>query len=116
MPAVEGAAALPQQSLHDSRLVYAVEDERLRAIPVTTHGTRRNCRGGLDVLVSSQALRDGAEVLISDMPQARQGLLVNATRPQPARSDRSVQLIQLYGGPTGVRHNAAQGCVLAMRA
>ncbi|MEQ8514242.1 MAG: HlyD family efflux transporter periplasmic adaptor subunit [Chromatocurvus sp.] len=87
MPAVEDVAALPQQSLHDSRLVYAVEDGRLQAIPVTTHGTRRNSLGGLDVLVSSPALRDGAEVLISDMPQARQGLLVNATRPRPGRSD-----------------------------
>lgn len=87
LPAVDGLASLPQQSLHDNRVVYVVESGRLQAIPVTPHGTRHNPLGGLDVLVSSPALRDGAEVLISDMPEAREGLLVDATRPEPARSD-----------------------------
>lgn len=79
MPAVDGVALVPQQSLHNNRVVYLVENQRLRAIPVTTHGTRRNERGELDVLVSAGALHDGAEILSSDMPQARQGLLVEAT-------------------------------------
>lgn len=86
MPPVEGVAAVPQQSLHENRYVYVVSGDRLQAIPVATHGTRRNPRGGQDVLVRSQVLQDGAEVLVSDMPQAREGLLVRATRPEPDRS------------------------------
>lgn len=86
MPPLDGVAAVPQQSLHDNRHVYVVSGDRLQAIPVVTHGTRRNPQGGQDVLVSSQTLQDGAEVLVSDMPQAREGLLVRATRPEPDRS------------------------------
>lgn len=79
MPPVADVAALPQHSLHDNNTIYTVSEQRLQRLPVTVHGTRRNERGGVDVLVSSGSLRDGDEVLSSDMAQAREGLLVETT-------------------------------------
>lgn len=79
MPPIDNVVAVPQQSLHRKRYIYIVENQRLRAIPVATHGTRDNGRGGVEILVSAPELREGAEVLISDMPEAREGLLVKAT-------------------------------------
>lgn len=88
MPAMDNVVAVPQQSLHNSQYIYIVENRRLRAIPVTSHGNREDGQGGMEVLVSAPELRDGLEILISDMPEAREGLLVEAT--QTARRDDQV--------------------------
>ncbi len=82
MPAIDQVVAVPQQSLHRNGYIYIVENQRLRSIPVVTHGTRDNGRDGLEVLVSSPELKEGVEVLISDMPEAKDGLLVEVARPQ----------------------------------
>ena len=72
------AVALPFSALHGGERVYLVEEGRLRGVSVTLLGERRN-GGQVEMLVaSSEALQDGVLVMTSHLPNAIDGLRVEA--------------------------------------
>ncbi len=78
-PAVEGAIALPYSALHGGRYVYRVEAGRLRAIPVQVLGEQAGERPML--LVKSDALKRGDQVMVTQLPNAVTGLRVAVVKP-----------------------------------
>lgn len=78
-PVVQEAIALPYAALHGGRYVYRVEAGRLRAIPVQVLGEQAGERPML--LVKSAALKQGDQVMVTQLPNAVTGLRVEVVKP-----------------------------------
>lgn len=78
-PVVRDAIALPYSALHAGRYVYRVEAGRLRAIPVQVLGEQAGERPLL--LVKSDLLKQGDQVLVTQLPHAVTGLRVVVVKP-----------------------------------
>ena len=79
-PAVEGVLSLPFSALHGGDRVYQVVDGRLKGLAVTRVGELRE-GGEPRLLVRVPALVEGAEVMITHLPNALDGLAVEVVRP-----------------------------------
>ncbi|WP_116364839.1 efflux RND transporter periplasmic adaptor subunit [Parahaliea mediterranea] len=84
LPPVPDTVALPVQSLYDSRRIYLIENERLRALEVTPVGQRSRDDGTLEVLVQTGALPAGSQILATSLPRATDGLRVATVAPAVA--------------------------------
>ncbi|MFV0476443.1 MAG: efflux RND transporter periplasmic adaptor subunit [Parahaliea sp.] len=80
LPAIDQVIALPPQSLYDNKQIFIVEEERLRAVPVTLVGQRSDS-GQLEMIVQTSELNHGAHILASSLPQASNGLRVSMSTP-----------------------------------
>ena len=87
MPALHAVVSLPRQSIYEENFVYVVEKQRLKRVPVDVLGSRKNESGDLELLVNTSQLHAGTEIMISDLPEAREGLLVEASRRGLAGTD-----------------------------
>ncbi|HEX7038031.1 MAG TPA: biotin/lipoyl-binding protein [Pseudomonadales bacterium] len=76
LPEEPDVVALPIASLYENDRVYAVEDRRLRAITVERVGELHTPDGEYRVLVRSPELAGGAQIIITQLPKAVSGLLV----------------------------------------
>ncbi len=75
LPPVERAVALPYEALYGGRRVYLLDGERLRGARVERLGERRE-PGGTRVLVRGAELVAGARVVLTQLPNAVEGLRV----------------------------------------
>jgi multidrug efflux pump subunit AcrA (membrane-fusion protein) len=75
-PEQENAVALPFQAVYDGDRIYRVEDGRMRGLRVETLGAVVDERGKERLLVRSPELAAGDRVVITHMPNAVDGLLV----------------------------------------
>jgi HlyD family secretion protein len=78
LPPEHGVVALPVSALYENDRVYAVEQNRLEAIPVERVGETRAENGDFAVLVRSPELTAGRRVVTTQLPRAVTGLLVDA--------------------------------------
>lgn len=76
LPALDGVVPIPFEALYGSDKVYLVDEEnRLRPVTVERVGELR--REGKDLLlIRSSALRNGQRLLLTQLPNAVEGLLV----------------------------------------
>jgi multidrug efflux pump subunit AcrA (membrane-fusion protein) len=84
LPPVENAFSLPVSSIYGSNRIYRVEDERLVAVKVEKLGNQY-INDNQFVLVSSEKLKAGDEIIITQLPHAVSGLKVevhNTAIPQ----------------------------------
>ncbi len=84
LPPVENAYSLPVSSIYGTNRIYRVEDERLVAVKVKKLGSQY-INDNQFVLVSSEKLKAGDEIIITQLPHAVSGLKVevhNAVIPQ----------------------------------
>lgn len=77
-PAVEGAMAVPYAALHGGRLVYKVEAGRLQAVQVNVLGELAGERPML--LIRSDGLKRGDQVMTTHLPHAVSGLRVEVVQ------------------------------------
>lgn len=77
-PAIEGAIAVPYAALYGGRQVYKVVDGRIQAIPVRILGELAGERPML--LIQSDGLRRGDQVMTTHLPNAVTGLRVEVIR------------------------------------
>ncbi len=77
-PAVEGAMAVPYAALHGGRLVYKVESGRIQAVQVSVLGELAGERPML--LIRSDGLKRGDEVVTTQLPNAVSGLRVEVVK------------------------------------
>ena len=82
MPAEADLVALPSESIYESDRIYRVEDGRLLATSVERVGETGD-QGIHRILVRSAAFKGGASVLVTQLPQAVNGMLVTPIRPLP---------------------------------
>ncbi|NNJ95923.1 MAG: HlyD family efflux transporter periplasmic adaptor subunit [Gammaproteobacteria bacterium] len=76
LPAIEGAFSVPVSSIYGTDRIYRVEDERLIAIRVEKLGNQYR-DGRQFVLVHSDRLKPGDEIITTQLPLAVHGLKVD---------------------------------------
>ena len=78
LPARDGLIALPHEAVYGSDRVYLVDaDSRMRAHSVVRVGEVRLDNGDSRVLISAQGLPADARVVVTQLPNALDGLLVH---------------------------------------
>ncbi len=86
LPPEKGVVALPAQALYGTATIYAVHQERLRALSVARVGAIENGDGGYEFLVRGTELRDGLMIVVNQLPNAINGLRVKPL-VEPASGD-----------------------------
>ncbi len=79
LPPVSGVFSAPASALYGLDRVYQVVDDRLRSVPVEYWGQYRDpATPGTQVLLKSSQLTEGAQLLAMQLPNAANGLKVQA--------------------------------------
>ncbi|MGI9336383.1 MAG: efflux RND transporter periplasmic adaptor subunit, partial [Gammaproteobacteria bacterium] len=79
LPAQADVVALPYASVYGANRIFVIgEGERLSGLRIERIGERRTARGGREVLVRSPGLEAGSRVLVTQLPNAVDGLKVKA--------------------------------------
>ena len=79
LPPAADVVVLPYASLYGLNRLYVIRDGRMAGVEVEVVGERR-ADGGRQVLVRSPALHEGAEVVVTHLPNAIEGLRVKAAQ------------------------------------
>lgn len=75
LPAVIDSVALPYEAMYGTNRIYRLEGERMRALDVTRVGEQHGT-GGAKVLVYSPELVVGDRIVVTQLPNAMDGLRV----------------------------------------
>ena len=78
MPPLEGLVALPPEAVYGRDRIYLLDDGRMRAATVERMGETRLENGQSRVLVRGERLQDGVAVIVTQLPNAIDGLRVHA--------------------------------------
>lgn len=81
LPAMADTFLLPRDALYGTDRVYRVVEGRLEAVAVELAGDRRTAAGDHLVVVRSDQLGDGDQVVITQLPNAVTGLRVQPVAP-----------------------------------
>lgn len=77
LPAERNVVAVPLHALYDNTRVYRIADSRLQAIEIERVGEYLDKDGNYRILVRSPELSRGDHIMMSQLPTAMTGLLVN---------------------------------------
>jgi len=97
LPSEPGLVALPAQAIYENDRVYLVTNNRLQAISVERIGEFKSLTGVEQVLVRGDNLQTGATIMITTLPKAITGLLV-----EPIRATE-IEESAIANGETSVR-------------
>ena len=67
---------LPYEAIYGTDRIYRLEGERMRTLQVERVGEQRGLDGSARVLVRSPELKAGDEIVITQLPNAMDGLRV----------------------------------------
>lgn len=81
LPTQGAVAALPPEAIYGMDRVYTIVEKRMEGVLVERVGEIRSSTGERRVLVRGPALADGAEVVITQLPNAIEGLRVRVAEP-----------------------------------
>jgi multidrug efflux pump subunit AcrA (membrane-fusion protein) len=90
LPAIEGVFSIPVSSIYGTNRIYRVIDERLDAVNVEIVGNQY-VDGRQYVLVRSEKLQAGDEVITTQLPRALSGLKVEVRNAAAADDEISTQ-------------------------
>jgi multidrug efflux pump subunit AcrA (membrane-fusion protein) len=76
LPAVPVSVALPYEAVYGTDRIYRLENDRMRAVRVERVGEQRGVDGGARVLVRSPELQPGDRIVVTQLPNAMDGLRV----------------------------------------
>jgi len=76
LPPVSGAIALPREALYGSDRIYRLTGERMAALSVERVGEMQSEDGSNFVIVRSPQIKAGDKIIITQLPNAIDGLLV----------------------------------------
>ena len=76
LPAVHDSVALPYEAVYGTDRIYRLEGERMRTLQVERVGEQRGLDGSTHVLVRSPELQPGDRIIITQLPNAMDGLRV----------------------------------------
>lgn len=76
-PSRQHSVALPHSALYGNDTLYALQNGRMQRISVERLGETRGADGSRQVLVGSEQLQAGMEIIITHLPNAMQGLKVD---------------------------------------
>jgi hypothetical protein len=76
LPVVHDSVALPYEAVYGTDRIYRLEGERMRTLQVERVGEQRSLDGSTRVLVRSPELQPGDKIVITQLPNAMDGLRV----------------------------------------
>ncbi len=79
LPPVANAFSTPGAAVVDGCCVFVVRDNKLVRISTTRVGEIKQVTGGSRVLMISDDIKDGDQIVVSQVPSARDGLVVQVT-------------------------------------
>lgn len=79
LPPQPRAMAIPYQAIYGNSRIYRINDSRLQAITVKTLGQLRTADGQMRLLISSEEISNGDQIVTTHLPNAVTGLLVEVT-------------------------------------
>ena len=77
-PAREGALAVPYPAVYGNNRIYTLEDGRMRTVSVRILGNTLNEQGQERALVQAEGLKSGAQLVVTHLPNAIDGLRAEA--------------------------------------
>ncbi|HBN15697.1 MAG TPA: hypothetical protein DD407_11725 [Pseudohongiella sp.] len=77
LPLERDVVAVPMHAIYDNDRIYRIDHSRLEAVQVERVGEHIDQQGNYHVLVRSQSLTAGDQIMVSQLPTAMTGLLVN---------------------------------------
>ncbi len=80
LPLIDDVTALPASALYGTDRIYQIKDSRLKAIRIQQLGARTGSNGEPQVLIRSPELRDGDQIITTQLPNAISGLLVEVAK------------------------------------
>lgn len=84
LPPVRGVLSLPHEAVYGADKIYVVDDSsRMRPLRVERLGEVRGQDGETRLLVRSKALKQGMKVVVTQLPNAIDGLLVRVAGERP---------------------------------
>lgn len=87
LPPVDNVISLPVSALYGTNQIFRVVDGRLQGVFVELRGDRFT-EAGQQILVYSSELKDGDQVITTQLPNAVSGLRVDVRTAAPAEEDR----------------------------
>ena len=70
--------AVPLEAIYGVDRIYKLDENRMKSVEVTKVGERRTGANETVALVRSPALRDGDQIIVTQLPNAIDGLKVKA--------------------------------------
>ncbi|ALO44827.1 efflux RND transporter periplasmic adaptor subunit [Pseudohongiella spirulinae] len=96
LPAEHNVVAVPLHALYDNSRVYRIADSRLQAVDIERVGEYTDQEGNYRILVRSPELSRGDQIMMSQLPTAVTGLLVNpVTGTELAGSEQTEATVAL---------------------
>jgi multidrug efflux pump subunit AcrA (membrane-fusion protein) len=81
LPAAENTVALPFEAVYGTNRIYRLDGERMQALEVERVGEHRGGGGSSRVLVRSPELLAGDRIVVTQLPNAMEGLRVKVAEP-----------------------------------
>ena len=81
LPEVHGSIALPYEAVYGTNRIYRLDGDRMRTLDVERVGERRSTDGSAQVLVRSPELQSGDRIVVTQLPNAMDGLRVRVAEP-----------------------------------
>ncbi|MEM7099194.1 MAG: HlyD family efflux transporter periplasmic adaptor subunit [Pseudomonadota bacterium] len=79
LPSQQNLIALPVQSIYENKRIYAVRDNRLVGVDIERVGERESADAGYQILVRSDQVMQGEQIITTQLPRAITGLLVEVS-------------------------------------
>jgi RND family efflux transporter MFP subunit len=76
LPDVHDSVALPYEAVYGSNRIYRFDGERMRTLEVERVGEQHDLNGSTRVLVRSLELQAGDQIVVTQLPNAMEGLRV----------------------------------------
>lgn len=76
LPDIEGGVALPYEAIYGTDRIYRMENDRMKGVRVERVGEQRGPQGEIRVLVKSAELTANDRIIITQLPNAMDGLRV----------------------------------------
>lgn len=83
LPEVDGVMGVPAEALYGRDRLYRIVDGRMQMVAVERVGERVREDGKTEVIVRSDLLQEGDEIIITKLSNAVDGLLVEASNREP---------------------------------
>lgn len=82
LPAIDDVIAIPQEALYGTNRVYVLVDGRMRSLPVERVGEYVDDHGQRRVLIGGGAMSEDVPLIVTQLPNAVDGLRVQVTQPR----------------------------------
>ena len=81
LPEVHASIALPYEAVYGTNRIYRLDGDRMRTLDVERVGEQRSTDGSARVLVRSPELQSGDRIVVTQLPNAMDGLRVRVAEP-----------------------------------